>query len=242
MNMHAVTINTVAAAALALLAALAPMPARAQDASLYQQAVARMTPAQAAAGGDAAGLPGGPASLVATPKANPKTYTRNELITIIISESASHTSNGTLATERDASIDASLDSWVSLRLSGSDKVRPTTFGHGLPAVKGEAKRDFDGSGTSTRSDRLTARITGRIIDIRPNGSLVLEASKRITADEETYSITVTGTCRTEDVSPDNTVLSTALAELEIVKCSEGAIHDATKRSWIQRFLDFINIF
>ena len=61
-------------------------------------------------------------------------------------------------------------------------IQPVNFPEGKPAVKADGEREFEGEGTASRTDTLTARITGRIIDIRPNGNLVIEAVKEITTE------------------------------------------------------------
>jgi flagellar L-ring protein precursor FlgH len=234
MTMRTITITL----ALTLLAATAA----GQSGSLYKQAqdearqamanekVAQESPAAAAT------------SLTAPPKANPRTFTKNQLITIIVRESATHATKGITSTSRDSSVDAKVDAWVKLTSSLHNIIQPVGFAKGKPAIEAEAEREFDGSGRSSRTDLLTARVTGRIIDIRPNGNLVIQASKSITTDEESYTITVTGVCRTSDVTPDNTVLSNQIAELEINKTSAGAVRKATERGLLHRLVDMLNLF
>lgn len=181
-------------------------------------------------------------SLITAPRPKPRAFVKEQLITVVIREQASHSSSGNLATDRDASVEASVEEAVRLHLGTNGIIRPLKFPHGKPAIKAEAERTFDGGGSASRRDTLTARITGKIIDIKPNGNLVVEASKKITTEEESYTITVTGVCRTGDVTADNTILSTQMSELEITKASTGAIKDATRRSWAHRMFDWFNLF
>ncbi len=60
-------------------------------------------------------------------------------------------------------------------------------------------------------------------------------------DEEQFTITLTGTCRSDDVTPTNSVLSTQIANLVLVEKNHGAVRDATKRGWIPRILDFAKL-
>lgn len=229
--------------ALVLALALAAGGASATSSSLYKRSLIDPEADTTAEGGrdrvaPAISVP----SLIAAPKPEPKTFAKEDLITIIISEQASHSSSGKSSTKRESSIDAKVDAWVRFHLGKSGMIRPTNMNDGKPAIKADATREFDGTGSSTRTDMLVARITGRIVDIKPNGNLVLAASKKISAEAESYTITVTGTCRMEDVTADNTIVSTQIAELEITKDSTGAIKDATKRGVLHRLLDWVNIF
>ena len=78
--------------------------------------------------------------------------------------------------------------------------------------------------------------------MKPNGTLVLQARKQIKTDDEEQQFILTGTCRVEDVSADNTILSTQLFDLQLEKNHNGAVRDATKRGWFLKFLDALNPF
>jgi len=72
--------------------------------------------------------------------------------------------------------------------------------------------------------------------------LVLEARKRIQHDDEISTITLTGNCRKEDVTPENTVLSTQLADASVSVVNRGALRAASSRGWISKFLDWLKPF
>src|SRR4029078_8654390 len=79
-----------------------------------------------------------------------------------------------------------------------------------PGVRYTGKRDFKGEGTVDRSDRFTTRVQAEVLDVKPNGTLVLQARSRIKTDDEERYFILTGTCRVDDVSADNTILSRQL--------------------------------
>ena len=72
--------------------------------------------------------------------------------------------------------------------------------------------------------------------------MVLQARKRIKTDEEEQLLVLTGICRVQDVTPDNTVLSTQLYDFDVRKTHTGVVRDATKRGWVPRAIDWINPF
>jgi flagellar L-ring protein FlgH len=226
-----------------LAAALAAAPATAagQSSSLYQQ-VAQQALTQPVLDDKAPGQAPAIRSLVAAPVPPKKTFAKNDLITIVVNEAASHSTSAKMSTARDSTVDAQLKAFLNVQSLKNGTVTPSAFTAGTPAITGEAKRDFDGTGSNVRSDTMATRIEGRIVDIRPNGNLVIEASKKITTDEESYTVNVSGVCRTEDVTPLCTILSSQVAELTIVKTSTGAVKDATKRSWLQRVMDKVSPF
>ena len=72
--------------------------------------------------------------------------------------------------------------------------------------------------------------------------LVLEAKARIVHDDEVSVVTLTGKVRKEDVTLDNTVLSTQLADKEITIENEGSLRGATRQGWISKLIDFMRPF
>jgi flagellar L-ring protein precursor FlgH len=175
---------------------------------------------------------------VAAPE--PEKIKVQDTITIIVSESKTATTDSKLESKKDWTLDTALKNWI--RLSDKDGVVPEKFPHGNPQVTFNYNNDYKGDGTYDRKDSLTTRITATVIDVKPNGNLVLCATKKIESDDEGYTMTLTGVCRTKDVSPQNTVLSTQLADPEIIVKHCGATRDATQRGWVMRALDFLKPF
>jgi flagellar L-ring protein precursor FlgH len=81
-----------------------------------------------------------------------------------------------------------------------------------------------------------------VIDVKPNGILVLEARKTIQKNEEHQSIVLSGQCRTEDVTNANSVLSSQLAELTLISKQEGQVKDAATKGWIPRIIEALFAF
>ena len=117
---------------------------------------------------------------------------------------------------------------------------------GNTTLDGEAKstgaRNFKGDAQLKRADSYTGRITAQVIDVKPNGTLVLQADEHIKTDEEEQNVTLVGTCRVEDVTADNTVLSSQLFDLSLNKQHKGSVKDTTERGSLERLLDSINPF
>ena len=86
---------------------------------------------------------------------------------------------------------------------------------------------------------MSFNIAARVVDVRPNGELVLEARKTILYNENVWETTLSGICRAEDVSADNTVLSRDMVDLQISSRERGRMRDGYKRGWFARFIDRI---
>jgi len=187
----------------------------------------------------------GQVSYMAPVAPEPKTIRKHDLITIVIHEESAFTSKETADLKREADIDAQLNAWARLNLDRLTLAPGKTGGAGggaVPEVKMTGTRDFSGDGTVDRSDTLTARITGEVVDVKPNGTLVIQARKQIRTDEEEQQFVLSGTCRAEDVASDNTVLSTQIFDLQLQKNHKCTVREATKRNWLQKLLDVISPF
>lgn len=169
----------------------------------------------------------------------PKTFKVNDLITIIIREQRRFKADAELKNERSFELKSDVTAFLDFVDGGVGTAR---FKRGRPNVDYTLESTSDNSGEMKRTDRLTTRITVKIIDVKPNGTLVLEGKARIQHEKEISDITITGICRKEDVSADNTVLSTQIADKHVVIDNKGAVRDGAKRGWITRLLDFVNPF
>ena len=181
-------------------------------------------------------------SYFAVPEPQPKTMKAHDLVTIIIREQSEFSSNGTTDIKRDASIDARLEEWVKLNTKSIGIQGGVGTTGPVPSVKASGKAEWKGEGTVDRTDSFVARITAEVLDVKPNGTLVLQGKKTIRMDEEQQEFIITGTARAEDVSADNTVLSTQLKDLSLTKTNKGDLRQAQKKGWIPKLLDAINPF
>ena len=175
-------------------------------------------------------------SLIAVKIKPPRKYVVNDLITIIIREQRKYESDAEIETKKRFDVKSTLDAFVK-PLNG--QIAATAFSNGNPNIdykfKGRLKYEAD----KDREDRFTTRVTAKIVDIKPNGNLVLEARARLQFENEISYVTLTGVCRSQDVSPDNTVLSTQLADKDITVHNDGLVRDGTRRGWIPRLLDWL---
>ena len=86
-------------------------------------------------------------------------------------------------------------------------------------------------------DALTFRIAAAVVDIRPNGNLVIEARREIRINEEVWMQSLTGVVRRQSIGPDRTVRSDEVAELRIEKREKGFVNDSYTRGWFTRWYD-----
>lgn len=178
------------------------------------------------------------ASMMYIEPPKPRKFEIHQQIMILIDESSQATSKESLETKKDMQIDAALKKFPSLKdlIEGELKTGDRSV---TAEVGASDKQKYKGEGTYQRNDRFTAKISASVIDVKPNGLLVIEARKSITTNGETKTIVLSGMCRREDVTNANTVLSSQLADLNIVQNTEGELRDSSDKGWITRVLEAV---
>lgn len=166
---------------------------------------------------------------------------KHDIITIIIDENSSTTSSQKLETEKASNSSANINAlvnWLQLLELRIEQGGITD----TDLIDLSTSRDFAGEGDYERRDRFTARISAKVLEVKPNGTLVLEATKRIARDTETSVLVLSGLAREEDITQQNTILSSQLADLNLILENEGDLKEAAEKGLITRVLDSVFAF
>lgn len=97
--------------------------------------------------------------------------------------------------------------------------------------------DFSGDGSSTQSNALSGNITVTVIEVLPNRNLYVRGEKRIGINQGFEYVRLSGIVRPKDITPENTVQSTRIADPTISYVGEGALADANSMGWLTRFFN-----
>ncbi|MCP4594371.1 MAG: flagellar basal body L-ring protein FlgH [bacterium] len=173
-------------------------------------------------------------SLFAVKIQPPRKHRIHDLVTVIVRQQTKYESDGSVDSKKEAEIESKIDSFLNFIDGG---LGAAAFRRGKPNIEYSLETELKNKAKKDREDRLTARVTAEIIDVKPNGNLVLEARSRQVFEDEIAVMTLTGTCRSIDVTAGNTVLSTQLADLNLRVKNSGAVHDGSSRGWLQKILD-----
>ncbi|MEH6564875.1 MAG: flagellar basal body L-ring protein FlgH [Halopseudomonas sp.] len=155
-----------------------------------------------------------------------KAHRVGDIITITLSERT--------AAQKTAENEIDKDSSVSI-------ANPTLLGNVVGAkgldlgVSLAGQREFDGSADANQSNSLTGSITVTVAEVLPNGILAVRGEKWITLNQGDELIRISGLVRTDDIGPDNTVLSTRVADARITYSGTGAFANASQPGWLNQF-------
>ncbi len=158
-----------------------------------------------------------------------KAHNTGDVVTVRIVESSKGNKNASTKTEKDSSLSTSISAFFGM---SPDKLSQGGIG-------AETSEKHDGSGSTSRSSELTAVLTAKVIDVLPNGNLVIDGRREVIVNNETQLISISGTVRPEDIDPNNTVLSTYIADAKITYTGEGVIGDKQRVGWFVKIMDAV---
>jgi flagellar L-ring protein precursor FlgH len=152
----------------------------------------------------------------------------NDVVTIRVSETtqavASADAKNARATESTAGFD---------KLFGAEKAIKE-----LPTMlSGKSNSSFEGQGSTSRETTLVTSLTARVVEVLPNGYLVVEGKREVRVNNENQSIYLTGIVRPEDINPNNVVLSSAVAQMSVRVQGRGIVSQPIKPGWLYRILN-----
>jgi flagellar L-ring protein precursor FlgH len=163
-----------------------------------------------------------------------KAYRLHDVLSVVVAESLTAETDGGVKNARASSANSGLTSLFGA-LKSSNALQNLV---GMNAASG-----LTASGQSTTDSNLLTTFGAEVIDVLPNGMLVVQATRELTFSQQTQLIKLRGLVRPEDVSAQNQVLSTAMTDLELEVTGKGIVNDTTYRQnpiirWLEKLLIF----
>lgn len=152
-----------------------------------------------------------------------------DILTVQLMEKTNASKKAATSTKKDQDINVGVSNLFG---------RPVTHnGHDPLSASLKGNREFSGDGASSQSNTLTGNISVTIADVLPNGNLVVRGEKVLTINQGDEFIRIAGIVRPVDVSPDNSVLSTKIADAQITYGGRGTLAESNQKGWLARFFD-----
>lgn len=159
----------------------------------------------------------------------------NDIVTIVIDESSSGQNQASTNTSRNSATNAGISAMLGLDTSILQK--NPNMGAAI-TVGGSTANSLKGSGDTSRGGQLKARLTARVVRVLDNGNLLIEGRRQVTLNNEDQYIVVTGLIRPEDITAENAILSSNMADARIVYTGSGVLMDKQHPGWMTRVLDW----
>jgi len=155
-----------------------------------------------------------------------------DIVTIVISESTN------VQNKEDKGLSKSNSANGKFGLDTS-----TGGGLGISAATGafdlanSSDRSFTGGATYKDSRLFSDRVSVTVVDVLPNGNLVLSGERCLTIDGDVLVLKVSGVVRANDVSPDNSVASRHVANLSTLLEDRGSKRPFIRQGWFGRTMN-----
>jgi flagellar L-ring protein precursor FlgH len=144
----------------------------------------------------------------------------HDLIQVVVQESLASETDGSVANSRASSASSQLTALLGALKSSN----------ALQNLLGQSSASaLTAAGKSANNSSLTTTFGGQVLDVLPNGTLVIEAARQVEFSQQTQTIVLRGLVRPEDISQQNQVLSTAISSLELEVKGKGIVNDSTYR-------------
>lgn len=151
-----------------------------------------------------------------------------DVITILLVERTQGTSSSTSATDHDGSIGLSPPT-----------TGPLSFFSATDAALG-ANSTFSGHGQTGQSNSLVGEISVVVSEVLPNGTMRIRGEKSLRINRGNETIRISGIVRPGDITADNRVASTRVADARIDYVGRGEISRASRQGWLQRFFSMLS--
>ena len=147
-----------------------------------------------------------------------------DIVTIVISETTTTSATRSSANEKSGSVSLGtgigiFDFLQAASASGSDK--------------------FSAKGSASSSNRVAGNVTVTVVDVMPNGNFVLEGTQSIWQNKNEHKIVFRGTCRPEDISSSNTILSTRVADATVRFDGKGPLNAKQRQGILTQIFNIL---
>lgn len=169
-----------------------------------------------------------------------KTWKEHDQVTIVVLEAARVERSQELDTEKDWALALEVAAWTDFFNAGN--LFTANGGNNLPRFEFVGAKDFDGEGEYGSEEEITFRTTATVLEVLPNGNLVLQARHTTKTDAETTVKTITGTADPRHIAADDTLLHWRLYDLDLNIQNNGFVDDAATVGIIAQIVDAIFAF
>jgi flagellar L-ring protein precursor FlgH len=158
----------------------------------------------------------------------------HDLVSVVVSESLAASTDGTVKNSRSSNANSGVSG-----LFGTLKANNALQN----LVTQSSTSGLSAQGQSATNSSLSTTLGGQVVEVLPNGMLVIEASREVEFSQQTQTIILRGLVRPEDISQQNQILSTAISDLELQVKGKGIVNDYTHRpNWLVRLVQQALIF
>jgi flagellar L-ring protein precursor FlgH len=89
---------------------------------------------------------------------------------------------------------------------------------------------------------VTASVAARVVKVLPSGNLIIEGRRAVRTNDESQYVAISGVIRQVDITPANTILSSQIADAEIILEGKGVLAEKQRPGMLNRFADWLFLY
>ncbi|MCD1639986.1 flagellar basal body L-ring protein FlgH [Stutzerimonas frequens] len=166
-----------------------------------------------------------------------KAFRVGDIITITLNERTQASKNASSKISKDSNVEMGLTSLLGNAVSVNNPAAGLLRDGGPLSLDTQfgGSSSANGAGQAGQSNSLSGSITVTVSEVLPNGILAVRGEKWLTLNTGDELVRIAGLVRSDDISTDNTVSSTRVADARITYSGTGAFADASQPGWLSRF-------
>lgn len=164
-----------------------------------------------------------------------------DVVTVLVRENIDARTRAELDTEKKSELSGEAPESENASLTGDDALIDLPVGL-LPNWGIDVENKHESDGSTRRRNEVTFTVSCIVKKIHPNGNIDIEGEKKVTVNRDDSFIKLSGTARTIDVSAQNTVDSSLLANAQIELKGQGPLWNSQRRGWFNRMFDWFSPF
>ncbi len=175
--------------------------------------------------------------------AQPRASQKHDRVTIVINEKTTARHEAGTDTSKETEFGWSFEKLFKITKDRDGDIIALPFPDvRKPELAVETERTHEAEGETDTTSTAQTVLSGEVIDVRPNGHLIVEARSSVTIGEEERTVIFTGRVDPTTLLADNSVDAKYVMDRAVKFEGQGNISDATKRGWLAKVFDYLSPF
>ena len=147
-----------------------------------------------------------------------------DILTIVINETTTQTASKQRSNTKEGSVNLNAGTGIF---------------HFLAAAAASGSDNFSAQGSASDTNRFTGNVTVTVVEVLPNGNMVVEGTQSIWQNRDEHKITLRGVVRRQDVTTNNTVLSTRVADATLKFDGKGPLNAKQRQGILTQIFNIL---
>lgn len=169
-----------------------------------------------------------------------KASCEGDIVTIIVNENASSSNQSNTKLSEDSSTKSGLTTFLGAQNKVFKALNTAAGTDNLVNLGGSSS--YKGSGSNTKTDKLQATITARVVKVLPRHRLFIRGEKQVFTNGDEQTLIITGIIDKYKLTKDSTIDSSYISDAKIFYNGKGLVSDTHNKGWAAKLWELIRPF